>query len=460
MKTFRRKTMLSDRGTILAATALCLSLILAVLGCSIDIGHIEFVKRSLQSAADAAALAAALESRTCSPTYDCTAMQTAAQSALKENGLTATTTLTNCSGSAGSGVSLMINNPPCSISSDPNASKSNYAEAIVTEQVPTYFAWLAGVNSFTVKARAEAGHGIGGPCIYALDTQGAAINIFTSVLLNSKCAIVDESTASNSLSCAIGLGVYAPTILLAGGYQNFLCNTTPTPITSAPLPNPRDPLAYVSAPSNANSACGTSIASPYSGSSSPVNVTLLSTVVFNPGVYCGGISINAALGCNITFNPGTYILRDTSILGVTYGGLSIALSALSTISGQGVTFYNVGPTGAVSVVEPLSGGSLIALSNLSLSAPTSGTYAGILFFQQHGVTSSASFVASLLGAGTISGAFYFPDGTVTYGVSGSPSYDILVAKDINISLNSSFGNTYSSLQVGSPLNGNDVSLVE
>ena len=187
-------------------------------------------------------------------------------------------------------------------------------------------------------------------------------------------------------------------------------------------------------------------------------------VVFNPGVYCGGISLTAALLSTIKFNPGTYILKDhTGLLGITQGGLNITLNELTSITGNGVTFYNEGTQGSLMVVEPVSGGSLLSLSNVSLSAPTTGTYAGILFFQAHGSTPTAVFVANLIDNSKLEGAIYVPDGDVSYGVSAiSSAYNILVAKDIhlNVAVGSVFGDDYSSLPGGSPLSGNNVSLVQ
>jgi Flp pilus assembly protein TadG len=453
-----------ESGSILAVTALSLVAILAILGFAIDVGRFRYIKRNLQNAADAAALAAALEARTCGTTGACTAMQAAAKDALVENGLAATTTLTNCTGAAGSGVTLTVNNPPCAVSSDPNEGKTNYAEAIVSEQVPTYFAGLVGMRSVTVSARAEAGRGVGGPCIYALDPTGPAITILAGVIVKSRCPVVDESSSSNALSCVVGVFLYAPKISDSGGTDGLLCLATSTPQTYVAEPNPRDPLAYLPAPSTANNSCGSTTSSPYTGSPSAVNVVLGGNVTFNPGVYCGGINITASLLSNITFNPGTYILKDgTGLLGITQGGLNINLNELTTITGNGVTFYNEGPSGGFSVTEPVTGGSLLSLGNVSLSAPSSGTYGGVLFFQEHGVSSTGVFLASLLEKSNLQGAIYEPDASVSYGVSAiSSAYNILVAKDINLTATvaSSFGNDYSSLSGGSPLNGNDVALVQ
>lgn len=458
------KTLSDESGSLLTLTAMCMLVLLVILGFGIDFGHFLFVKRSLQNAADAAALAAALETRTCNGTADCTAMKGAAQDALNENGFAANTTLTNCSGTVGSGLTLIVNDPPCSVSSDPNSGKTNYAEAVLSDQVPTYFASMIGLKTVTIAARAEAARGVGGPCIYALNPTGPAISILVGVAVKSRCGVVDESASSNALSCIVGAFLYAPKISVSGGTSGLLCLATSTPQTYVPAPNPRDPLAYLPAPSNANAACGSSTSSPYYGSSSAVNIILGGNVTFNPGVYCGGISMTAALASNIKFNPGTYILRDgPGLLGITSGGLNLTLNTLTTISGTGVTFYNEGTQGSISVVEPLSGGSLLSLSNISLSAPTSGTYSGILFFQEHGVTNTGVFVANLINSSKLEGAIYLPDGDVSYGVNAlSSSYNILVAKDINLNVNvlSAFGNDYSGLAGGSPLEGYNVALVQ
>lgn len=454
----------SENGSVATLTALSLILILGFLGIAIDVGHLLLVKRNLQKAADAAALAGAIEVRICGNSPNCSAMQAAAQDALTENGISSASLLTNCTGTAGAGLTLMLNNPACSVSSDPNLGKTNYVEAVVSEPVPTFFAWIFGVPSVGVRARAEAARGIGGPCIWALDPSGAAISIVAGIMVESRCGVVDESSSKDALTCAIGAFLYAPSINVSGGSDSLLCLATSTPNTHVAAPSPRDPLAYLPAPDDGTTPCGSSTGSPYSGSSGPVNVFLGGNVTFNPGVYCGGISITASLLSNVTFNPGTYVLRDsTGFLGLPQGGLNINLNALSSINGNGVTFYNEGPTGAFTVTEPVTGGSLVSLGNISLNAPTSGEYGGVLFFQQHGVSSSGTFVANLIEPSKLEGAIYLPSAPVNYGVSaGSSAYNILVAKDINLTVAvlSAFGNDYSTLQSGSPLNGDDASLVE
>jgi Flp pilus assembly protein TadG len=453
-----------ENGSILVLSSLSLVFLLGILGFAIDVGHLRQVKRSVQNAADAAALAAAIEVRICGSSPNCLAMQSAARSALAENGLTATTTLLNCSGVPQAGVTLTINNPVCALSYDPNGGKANYVETIVSQQVPMMFARLVGMKNVTVSARAEAARGVGGPCIYALDTTGPAIVVIAGAFIKSSCGIVDESVSPNALTCVLGAFIYAPRISVAGGTSGLLCSAASTPRTNVPTPMPADPLAYLPPPPRASGPCGTSSRSPYTGASNPVNLALIGNVVFNPGVYCGGIALTASLLSNITFNPGTYILRDApGALGIPQGGLQLTLSLLTSITGNGVTFYNEGPTGAFSVIEPLSGGSLLSISNISLSAPTSGDYGGVLFDQAPGVSAQGTFAGNLSRPSSLQGAIYLPSAPVSYAVStGLSPYNIIVAKDIYLvgAIGLTFGNDYSSIENGTPLNGDNARLVQ
>src|SRR5580698_5851237 len=116
-----RRIRTDDGGQAVVVVAIAMVAIIGFLGLGIDAGHLRLVKRDLQNAADAAALAAGLELRVCGGVPNCPAMQSAAQNAMVESGLTGATFITNCSAPAGSGLTLMLNNPSCSIgAADPN----------------------------------------------------------------------------------------------------------------------------------------------------------------------------------------------------------------------------------------------------------------------------------------------------------------------------------------------------
>jgi Putative Flp pilus-assembly TadE/G-like len=459
-----------EGGQAAILAALSLAVILGMVALAIDVGQLRYQKRAMQGAVDAAALAAGLEIRVCGTTPNCAAMQAAARAALVENGFSGATLTTNCSSTSTTGLTLQVNDPPCSLgTSDPNYGNNHYVEAVISRQEPLFFARVLGIPNIKISARAEAERDPTAPCIYALDPTGAgAINMLIGLGVQSKCGIVDESSNSAALTCAVGLVLSAPSISVTGGTSGILCGSTPMPRTSVPRPTPADPLAYLPTPPTAGNSCGTSIASPYTGS--PAQVSILigagSNIVFNPGVYCGGIAITAGLLTHITFNPGMYILKTgpaagvAGVLGAKAGGLNITVSALSIITGQGVTFYNQGATGNLSVTVP----SIAGLSNFNLSAPTSGEYGGVLFFQAHGDTNPGTFSVNLASGNNFQGAIYLPSAPVTYAVSAiSAAYNILVAYDISFgvaSLLSTFGNNYAAQATGSPLFGDDAVLIQ
>ena len=450
----------NDDGQSSVIIAVCLIGLLLFLGLVFDAGNMRFTKVRLQNAADAAAVAAALEATQCAGVANCTAMQNAAVSSLQENGYSNITVVSNCAASAPTtGITVTVNNPPCALgSADPNSGKTTAAEVVVSSLVPLSFAKIMGFNQMAVTTRAEAARPANTPCVYALDPHGAgAISFVAGVGMTFSCGLVDESDSSAALACLVGLGISVPSVKVTGGAAGLLCSV-PNLQLNTPRPTPVDPLAYL--PTPAVGACGSGSGNTYNGSSSNVNIVLGGTYTFNPGVYCGGISITAATAANITFNPGVYVLKTgPGTLGLPTGGLNITLSLLSNIQGSGVTFYNVGPVGGFTVVA----GTPVGLSNVALSAPTSGTYSGILFFQDPGNTYPANFTANLLTGSKMEGAYYLPTASITYAVGAvSSAYNVIVAKDVNfaVAVATNFGSDYSALTLGSPIGRNQAWLVQ
>jgi Flp pilus assembly protein TadG len=447
----------AEQGSVLVFTALALLVIVAFVGLAIDVGNLRNTKRHLQSAVDAAALAAALEVSACKGTSACSAMQTAAQSALAENGFSGSTVMTDCSGTPGSALTVMVNNPPCiQGANDPNSGNASYVEVYASESVPTYFASMIGFSKFTVPARAEAKKTPNPDCIWALDpSRGNAISVDLLASVSSSCGIVDESSAWNALSCNLIASVNAPQINVVGGVEGFLCAPSSTPKTGISVPNPADPLAYLPKPTVPS--CGSTTSPPYHGSPGPL-VILGTATLYPDQAYCGGINILPT--ANVTFMPGTYVIESGGLLGL-QGGLTISL--LANVTGTGVTFYNLGPIGGVNFVAPS-----VTLGSVNLVAPTSGTYSCILFFQDPQNTTGAYIIGSTDWNTKLEGTYYFPNANVLYAASLPVNYNILIAKDVEFlaltfgstNLKSSFYNDYSTVPAGCPLYGGGSVLVQ
>src|SRR5262249_2518139 len=82
-----------------------------------------------------------------------------------------------------------------------------------------------------------------------------------------------------------------------------------------------------------------------------------------PGVYKGGISVSGT--GNLTLSPGVYYMDG--------GGFSF--SGQGSLTGNGVMIYNAPGNGNSDNISVSGQGSI------NISAPTSGIYQGVTFFQ-------------------------------------------------------------------------------
>jgi hypothetical protein len=393
------RTSHSQRGQALPIVALGTVLLFASAGVAMDMGYMRYERRAMQNAADSAAVAATAE-------LNYGDYVTAGQTDAAANGFT----------NGVNGVSVTVNTPP---TLGQFAGQSNFVEVIVAQSVPTFFMKALGTSSVAVSARA-VGHLWGGPdCIFALSpTATDAVLVNGSGTIDAKCGLMDDSSATQAL-LNNGSGSLTTTGNgVTGGYlNNGTGSISPTPTTSVP-PMP-DPLAYETAPTVGS--CTHSSQVVYNGSGS---------FVATPGVYCGGILVNGTI--SLSLSGGTYIING--------GNFTSNGTNTITSTGTGVTFYI---TGGASVT-------LNGSSTYKLTAPTTGSLAGILFFQNKSDTASATINGS--NTSYFTGALYFPGAQLTYNGSGPlTAYTILVANTILFNGSSNVDDDYSSLPNGSPI---------
>lgn len=448
-------------GQALVFVALGLVVVLAFLGFGIDFGYYRFMQRQLQSAADAGALAGALEVPTCGAASDCVTLQDAVTSALSENGFSGATVNTGtCPAAPITSLQVYVNNPPqnCMGALPPSGTQNpnQYVEVVIAQQQPLFFASvIPGVTQPVITTRSEALTGNGPNCMYGLDpSNSGAISLVAP--LQSACGIIDESSSPTALNC--GSSLTAPYVGVNG---SGTCSPT-TPTTGIPDPTPSDPLRYLQATlksgAPSTTTCGTASGvlanGTYTGSSNAIIVT--GNVNLNPGTYCGGITVNAS--ALLTFGPGIYTLNSGP--NGSSGGLTIKAGA--TIAGNGVGFYNAGPNGAINFVcsscSAGSGSVVLTAPNASNCGSCSSPWQGILFYQDPMDTTASVVVGSSTYNTSLTGTSYFPNASVTYAFDASVTYNILVAKDITIGLawngtniSTNTYNNYSELADGSPI---------
>jgi hypothetical protein len=191
------------------------------------------------------------------------------------------------------------------------------------------------------------------PSIIVLNPSAAgALSLQGSSSLTIAGAVVVDSNSPTALSVGGSAQISAGSILVVGGVSASPGALNVTPATGvSPV---ADPLAGLAVPGTGTTQ-------------NAVNLTSGSLTI-NPGVYAQ-ISVSGN-GTTLSMNPGVYIIKG--------GGFTVSNSA--NVSGAGVVIYNAGSK------FPAAGGTFGAVSlgssgTVSLSAPTSGPYTGVLIFQ-------------------------------------------------------------------------------
>jgi hypothetical protein len=402
----------SRGGFVLATMLCCLTVLVAFLGIAVDASYLEFVRTRMQTAADAAALGGALEIK----------MNGAANVVSEARGDAALNGFTN----GQNGVTVTVNNPP---STGYSTADSTGVEVIISQQVSPFFMSVLSSSPVGLQARAVAHRGNGSSCLVVISPNAPSAFVASGgATLQASCGIMVDSSASSAFKVSGGATITATTVGVDGGVSiTGGATVTPAPVAATPL---SDPLASVPAP--AVGAC----------TYTNTNISGGATKTLGPGVYCNGITISG--GSSVTFSPGgVYILKG--------GGLNI--SGGSTATGNGLTFYNTQGGGYSYAGINISGG-----AGVTLSAPTTGSLAGMLMFQDRSISSSA---ANSFSGGTslsLTGALYFSTTPISYsgGTNSSGAYTIIVAKTATFSGGSEMGADYSSLPGGSPVKGSAV----
>jgi hypothetical protein len=217
------------------------------------------------------------------------------------------------------------------------------------------------------------------PSIAVLNpTANAALSISGGASVNIPGGVIVDSSAAGALSITGTSQLTASVIDVLGGVKTGASSSiSPAPTTGISV---ADPLAALAGPNP------TGITNYGSISLNKGSLTI------NPGTYS---QIKVSNSASLTMNPGIYIIEG--------GGLTVTGSA--SISGSGVMIYNAGSN------YPSSGGKFggITISSsgtISLSAPTSGPYAGVLIFQSHQNTLALSLSGNALTG--MNGTIYAP----------------------------------------------------
>lgn len=267
-------------------------------------------------------------------------------------------------------------------------SGDNEVEVIATASVKTAILSAIGMDEIRVVARAKAAAAQEGPkaCLLGLNREVSNAVSFsgTSSYVGKDCAVYSNSRDAKGLSINGNARPEAEGFCSAGGA------TTPAGFTPPPktnCPHVSDPFAGKIQPPD-SAGC----------TFNKVSVQPGKEVDLEPGVYCGGLSVQGTVRLA---EGGTYVFKDGE-LNVNAGG---------SLSGTGVLLYLTGKRSGFTI----NGG-----GEVRLDAAKTGDYRGVVIYQDPLSNTGAENHLNGNATTVINGAIYTPGNGVR--INGSSGF--------------------------------------
>lgn len=378
MNKWSRFLLRETKGNIAIVTALSVPLLAAGAGFGVETAFWYHKDIELQQAADKSVYTAAIEKR--GGANSDTIFNSATIIALS-NGYQPGT--------------IKVNYPPAA---GAYAGNTDAIEVQLSIELPRYFTNLFFDDTVGEKARAVAiMQTAGNACVLALSKSASHAARFSgSANLDLiGCTVMSNSIASDSVQvqgsaklktdCIIAVG----DVDLTSGAETTAC---PGPITQAPPVG--DPFADLPVPSTAGPT--------YANANG---------AVLQPGHFTNGMNLSGTK----TLSPGVYVVS----------GGNFRINANAVISGSGVTIYFKAGTSV----------SINGTATVNLSAPTSETYSGMLFFGDRSATDNVTLNGTA--NSKLTGAVYFANQNINYlgNFSGNGGCTQVVGKTVEWSGN-------------------------
>jgi Flp pilus assembly protein TadG len=364
-----------ERGQAMPLIGLSLMILMGMGAATIDVSYLEYQQMRMQSATDAAAIAGAqaLVTHGCPDKTDAT---TAADSDSQTDNF-----------AAGPNTTITVDNPPTALDGPYQGNNCAVAVTVKVPQSTTWFLKLFGYSSMPVSTSAVAlmtNNNKG--CIFMLSPSqntnfnGASVTAPTCNIQINGTANFHGSTVDAAM---IGEANYA-------GSNNGGTFTGGAPAAMLPVADPCPEIPGCAAITNnppTTSPC-LDTASPASGG----------VVTLHPGCY-NNLNLNMA---TVAMLPGTYVFEG----GPNFNQASVTATGVTIYVPAGATPPNFNKVGA-----------------LNLSAPTTGSYAGVSYYQVAANSGDINFNGS---STNIGGLLYAPAASLNYNGSLG-QYTVVVA---------------------------------
>jgi hypothetical protein len=396
----RATSALGRRGSVALTVAIVMAVLIGMAALGVEITYVLLRHRQMQAAADSGAIAAAAALGA----GNAAGMAAEAGGVIAQAGFVPGT----------DGVTVAIHNPPAS---GVNAGNASAVEVVLGQPQMLNLVQMFRSGQFDVNVRAVAIAGnANSACVLQLDktapggftmSNGATANLV-------QCGLIVDSKDLAGLTMSGAALLTAKSVVVSGGASiTNGASISPPSALKTQQPYVADPYAGVARP--AYSGCGKGTNKSYGHG----------TWALTPGVYCKGIAFtNDAV---VTMASGVYTVdRGTFDVG-----------GAVRLTGLNVTIVLTSSTGSSYATVVISNG-----ANVTLTAPTSGATAGIVFFGDRAApkTTTANFGGGA--AINLNGAIYVPTQKLIFqnGISNPSGCTQLIAGTIQLVGGSRFQN--------------------
>ena len=358
-------------------------------GASIDFSRASAARTSMQAALDAAALMMAKDAKNVD-TAQLTANATTYFNANFQNS--------------------EVQNLQPTVSS--SSTSGGYAvDMTVTGQIPTRFMGIIGYSVLNLRVHSTAksnADGLG--CVLALDghMSGSATAQGSNTTVLNGCSLYDNSDNATAVTVGGSAHITTLSVGVVGNLTGASSITTTNGIQTG-IGAVADP--YVTSSYPAFSSC------------TAQNFKANKDQTISPGVYCGGITVNA--GTTLTLQSGIYYLD----------GGTLQVNGGATLTGSQVTLVFTSKNVSGYATATINGNATI-----NLTSPSTGPTAGIVVFGDRNIPAGTSFKFNGGSTQYLGGAIYVPTGDVSFagGAGTSTSCTQLIARSVNFTGNSQF----------------------
>lgn len=359
-----------DRGTVAVIFSVSVAALIGICGVALDYSRAASAQRRLASATDAAALAAV---------------------GVLEASRADTALRLFASNYAGAVQPLV-------------ESAGDTVTVSASDQITTTLSQVLGISHLPVVARSVARAGaanIAPQCILLLEPAATGLYVNSDARLDADCGIQVNSMHATEALLANSNGHVVAARTHVSGTSRLNAGSTVTPLPADGKAAQADPLLDL--PEPAVGACNFTDFTVNTGQS----------VTMTPGVYCGNSVINS--GATATLQSGHYTFRNGEFL----------INSSARVTGSEVMLYFTGTNARLMVNSD---------SELHITAPASGAYAGILVFQSRATetTDAPAFTINSDGLTRIEGTVYLPRGVMIVNshstANQTASYTAIVAQ--------------------------------